>query len=170
MVTEPKFVDRNEQPYVGIRTRVNLTEMGSGVIPQLFKEVFGWLGTHGIPPSGAPFVRYHVINMTDKLDIEMGIPIAKAVPGDGRVTASVVPAGRYATLTYTGHYDGLYEANRVLIDWAKENGIAWDRWDDENGDAFRSRIEIYYNGPDMESDPAKWETEVTIKLTDKQPQ
>ena len=53
---------------------------------------------------------------------------------------------------------------RRLSITAKENDIAWDRWDDENGDAFRSRLEIYHTDPDQEPDPAKWETEVAIKL------
>jgi effector-binding domain-containing protein len=140
--------------------------MGSGIIPQLLDEVVGWLGQQGTQPSGAPFIRYHVIDMADKLDIEMGWPVATALTGNGRVRAGVIPAGRYASLVYTGPYDGLMEANRVLIEWAKAKGIAWDRWDDPNGDAFRSRIETYFTDPAEEPDPQKWETEVAIKLAD----
>ena len=88
------------------------------------------------------------------------------MPNEGNITAQVLPAGQYATLLYTGDYDGLMDANRVLIEWAQENGIAWDRWDDENGDAFRSRIEIYHTDPGDEPDPAKWETEVAIRLAE----
>jgi len=170
MIGKPKLEDRSEQPYVGIRTQVSMEEMGTGVIPQLHGEVYAWLGKQSVSPSGAPFIRYHVINMAEKLDIEMGVPVATAISGDDRVSAEVIPAGRYATLLYIGDYSGLMEANRVLIDWAKENGIAWDRWDDKNGDAFRSRIEIYHTDPREEPDPQKWETEVAIKLADDQKQ
>jgi effector-binding domain-containing protein len=165
MVTEPKIVDRSEQASVGIRTQVSLEEFAS-VIDKTFPEVFAWLEKQNVAPAGAPFIRYHIINMTDKLDVEMGVPVAATMSGDGRVSAGVLPAGRYATLVYTGPYDGLMEANRVLIDWAKEKGIAWDRWDDENGDAFRSRVEFYNTDPREEPDPQKWETEVAIKLAD----
>ena len=163
MITDPKITSRNEQPYVGIRTLAAMSELPT-VIPQLFDETAAWLQKKGVTPVGAPFIRYHVINMPGKLDIEMAYPVASSVPGSGSVSSGVLPAGRYASLVYHGPYDGLMEANRVLIEWAKENDIAWDRWDDENGDAFRSRLEIYHTDPDQEPDPAKWETEVAIKL------
>jgi len=166
MFTHPKLEDRNEQHYAGIRTEVPMGQLPNA-IPQLLGEVFAWLGKQGITPAGAPFIRYHVIDMKAKLDIELGVPVAAAVSGNGRVSAGVLPAGRYASLIYTGVTNGL-EGNRVLIDWAKEKGIAWDRWDSDKGDAFRSRIESYLTDPDEEPDPAKWETEVAIKLADDQ--
>ncbi len=167
MVTEPKLDDRAALPYVSIRIRAAMHEL-STVIPQLHDEVMEWLQKQGLSPSGAPFVRYRVINMADKLDIEMGWPVATPMTGDGRIQADTLPAGRYASVLYTGDYSGLMEANRVLVDWAKENGIAWDRWDDEHGDAFRSRYESYITDPGNEPDSSKWETEVAIKLADNQ--
>ena len=167
MITEPKLEDRNEQRYVGIRTLAAIPELPT-VIPQLLGEVFAWLGKQGIAPAGAPFIRYHVINMESKMDIEMGVPVTGALPGDDRVSAGVLPAGRYATLIYTGVTNGL-EGNKALIDWAKANGVVWDRWDDENGDAFRSRYESFLTNPEDEPDQAKWETEVAIRLADDQP-
>jgi effector-binding domain-containing protein len=168
MITEPKLDDRKEQHYAGIRTQATLSEMGAGLIPQLLGEIFAWLGQQGITPAGAPFMRFHVINMESKLDIELGVPVASALSGNGHIQAGVLPAGRYASLVYTGIGNG-FAGNKALIDWAKAKGIIWDRWDDENGDAFRSRYETYLTNPDDEPDPAKWETEVAIKLADNQP-
>jgi effector-binding domain-containing protein len=163
-ITEPKLEDRAEQPYAGIRTLAAIPELPT-VIPQLLGEVFAWLGKQGLSPAGPPFIRYHVINMESKMDIEMGVPVASAVRGDGRVSAGILPAGRYATLIYTGVTNGL-AGNKALIDWARANGIAWDRWDDQNGDAFRSRYESFLTNPEDEPDQAKWETEVAIRLAD----
>lgn len=168
MITKPKLENRTEQPYVGIRTQVTMQEFGSGVIPRLHGEVMAWLKKQGAAPSGAPFIRYHAIDMADKLDVEMGWPVASPLSGDGRINADILPAGRYASVLYTGDYSGLMEANRVLVEWAKENGIAWDRWDSPQGDTFRSRFETYITDPGEEPDPTKWETEVAIKLADKQ--
>lgn len=166
-VTEPKIEKRAAQPSVGIRLKAKPEELGN-VIPQTHDELAQWMAKHNIQPSGAPFVRYHVINMAEQLDIEMGFPVASEVTGDERVTASTIPAGEYAFVLYTGDYDGLMEANRVLVDWAKDNGVKWDNWDTgDGGDAFRSRFENYFTDPADEPDPAKWETEVTIKLADK---
>jgi hypothetical protein len=131
------------------------------VIPQLLGEAFAWLGKHGVEPAGSPFIRYHVIDMEAQMDVELGVPVASALPGDERVSPGILPAGRNASLICTGN--GI-KGNRALLDWATEQGIKWDRWDDEKGDAFGSRVEFFLTDPDEESDQKKWETEVAIRL------
>lgn len=167
-LTEPKLEDRKEQGYMGIRTQVTMDEMSPGVIPQLIGEVFGWLEKHDVAPGGAPFMRFHVINMAANMDIEIGVPVASDQAGDDRVRPGVLPAGRYASLIYTGVTNGM-PANKALLDWGAEQGLVWDRWDVEEGDAFRSRFESFLTGPEDDPDPANWETEVAIRLADKQP-
>jgi hypothetical protein len=76
------------------------------------------------------------------------------------------PVGRYASLIYIGN--GL-AGNKALIDWAKANKIDWDRWEDPNGDAFRSRIETYLTDSKVEPRKTKWEIEVAIKLAEENP-
>jgi len=167
MTTEPKLEHRDEQPYVAIRTQVPMRKFKT-VIPQLLGEVFAWLEKQGVAPAGAPFMRFHVINMAAKMDLELGAPVATAVPGDDRLSAGVLPAGRYASLVYTGVKNGI-KGNAALLDWGAEKGLVWDTWVAENGDGFGARLESYLTDPDEEPDPAKWETEVAIKLADKQP-
>lgn len=163
-VGEPRIDDRPEKPYMGIRTQTPMKGM-SKVVDKLFKEISAWAKQQGMEPAGPPFLRYHVIDMAGEMDIEVGIPVAAALPGTGRVSAGVLPAGRYANLVYSG--SGL-TGNKTLIEWARTNGIAWDRWDDEKGDAFRSRYETYLTDPDVEPRKTKWEVEVAIKLADEQ--
>jgi effector-binding domain-containing protein len=165
MISEPRLGDRPEQPYVGIRTVVRWEQLPT-VIPQLIGEVFGWLTQRGIAPNGAPFIRYHVINMESELDIAIGVPVAAPVEGNGRVFRSALPAGRYATVIHVGPYDKLVETNARLIDWAGSRGIALDRWNDPKGDAFAARYEAYLTNPQEEPDLAKHETEVGIKVAD----
>jgi effector-binding domain-containing protein len=167
MIEGPKLIERPAQPYVGIRTQVTMSEFGSGIIPKLHDEVMGWLKQKGLNPSGAPMIIYHVIDMANKLDVEMAWPVAAAQTDDGRIHAGPLPAGRYASLLYTGDYSGLMDANRVLIEWAQQNNIAWDRWDDPNGDAFAARYESYITDPGEEPDASKWQTEVAIRIADK---
>jgi effector-binding domain-containing protein len=167
MIGEPKIQLRDAQPYMGIRTQIPITEL-SIVIPQLLGEVFAWLGKQGVVPASAPFIRYHVINMAAKLDVEMGVPVASAVSGDHRVSAGVLPAGQYASLVYTGVKNGM-KANAALLDWGAKKGLMWDRWEAENGDGFGARFESFLTDPNVEPDQAKWETEVAIRLADSQP-
>jgi effector-binding domain-containing protein len=163
MITKPKLEDRAEQPYVGIRTQVRSSQFKK-IIPQFLGELFGWLDKQGTTPVGAPFMRYHVINMAGNMDVELGVPVATAIQGDGRIAAGVIPAGRYASLVYSG-VTGI-AGNKALIEWANKNDVKWDRWDDANGDAFRSRVECFLTDPAEEPDRKKWETEVAIKVAD----
>jgi effector-binding domain-containing protein len=164
--TEPKLEDRSAQHYMGIRTQAPMTELKQ-VIPQLLGEVFGWLDKRGVAWAGPPFARFHVIDMEGIMDIEMGVPVAGALAGDGRVSPGVLPAGRYASLIYTGN-ENAFKGNKALLDWGAKQGLVWDRWDDENGDAFGSRYESYLTNPADEPDEAQWETEVAIRLADDQ--
>jgi effector-binding domain-containing protein len=165
MITAPKLVDRAEQHYVGIRTQVPSSQFKK-IIPQFLDELFAWLGKRGVESAGAPFMRFHVINMAGPMDVELGVPVPAPVQGDARVSAGVVPAGRYATLVYSG-VTGI-TGNKALIEWATKNNIKWDRWDDANGDAFRSRVEYFLTDPAKQPDKKKWETEVAIRLADDQ--
>ena len=168
-ITEPKVEYRDAQHYMGIRTQVTMKEMSEGVIPQLIDEVFAWLREHGVAQAGPPLMRLHVINMEAKMDIEVGWPVANVLEGDDRVRPSVLPAGRYASLIYTGVKNAM-EGNKALLDWGAEKGLVWDRWDVEAGDAFASRFESFLTGPVDDPDPDKWDTEVAIKLADNHPQ
>lgn len=167
MFTEPKIEERAEQHYAGIRTQVTMSELGLGIIPQLHGEVMAWLDQQGASPAGPPILRYHVIDMAGKLDIEIGWPVAAPIQGNGRVNAGVLPAGRYASLIYAGAANGI-AGNAALLAWAEKRGIVWDRWDTPEGDAFRARVETEYTDPADEPDMAKWETKVAIKLADVQ--
>jgi effector-binding domain-containing protein len=154
MITGPKVEDRTAQPYVAIRTQVAMAELPT-VIPQLTSEVYGWLDKQSVAPAA-------------KLDIELGVLVETAVAGDGHITPGVLPAGRYATLLYTGDYSGLMNANKVLLDWGAKQGLVWDTYASDDGDGFGARYERYIRDPANEPDPAKWETEVAIRLADEQ--
>jgi effector-binding domain-containing protein len=164
MNTEPKVDQRAAQPYAGIRTLTTMEGL-STVIPQYTGEVFAWLGQHGIAPTGPPFIRYHIIDMARQLDVEMGVPVASEVSGEGLVQAGVLPAGRYASLVYTDINQGV-PANRTLLQWGEAQGLVWDQWPTAEGDAWGARYESFLTDPNDEPDPAKWETEVAIRLAD----
>ena len=167
MMTEPHLEHRGEQPYMAIRAQVTMHDMATEV-PQLLGEVFAWLDRQGVPPAGPPFIRYLVIDMATQLDIELGVPVTTALPGDDRIIAGVLPAGRYATLVYTGVQNGV-AANAALLDWGARQGIVWQKWATAQGDAWGARIESYLTDPATEPDLAQWATEVAFRLADEQP-
>jgi effector-binding domain-containing protein len=161
---QPTTEQRATLPYAGIRMQFRMDEFAAAV-DAAFPELFGWLAEQGISPAGPPFIRYHVIDMPARLDVEFGIPVAAAVQGDSRVRPGVRPAGRYVTLRHTGPYDGLIASNAALQDWAQDRGITFDSWDTDHGEAWRSRVEHYLTDPSAGPDPAKWGVDVAYLVS-----
>lgn len=163
MLTLPRIVERAAQPYVAIRQRVTIPF--GPVIERVIPQLLGSVEREGIQSVGPVFFKYNIVAMPD-LEIDFGVPVAAPVDGDGQLLGRLLPAGRYAEVTYWGHYDNLIEVNAVLIGWARQTGIAWDSAERPDGEHFTARVESYANSPDEEPDPDKWETTVAIKVKD----
>jgi effector-binding domain-containing protein len=157
MLSAPEVEQRGEQPYVAIRTKAAMDEIGQVAGP-LIGEVFGWLGRHGVEPAGPPLFRYLAIDMERELELDVGVPVAQGVPADERVRARSLPAGTYVTAVYTGPYDGLRDATGELLAWADQNGVVWESEPTADGEAWGARVEFYLTNPDEEPDVSKWET------------
>jgi len=165
MIGEPKIDERVEQYYLGIRIQTPFRGMFAHANQQ-FTTLNKWLKQHGITPTGARFLRYHVIDMAGEMDIEVGVPVAPPTLGDDRVKPGILPAGRYASLIYIGL--GL-AANKALLEWIRTNNLRLDKWADPKGDAFGCRYEAYLTDPKLEPRKKQWEIELAMKLADEQP-
>ena len=144
---------RPERIYMGIRTTTPFKGM-SKVVGGLLRRLDVWVAEQGVEAVGPPFLRLHVVDMRGSMDITCGICVDRAFPEDGDIRADRLPAGRYASLIYSG---GGIAANRALIEWARAQGLEFDRWDSEQGDNFAGRYESFL---------ADRRTEVAIKLVE----
>jgi effector-binding domain-containing protein len=165
MVSEPRVYERPDEHYMGIRVQTPFKGMFTVIDKHLFKELRAWMEQEGVEPAGQPFFRYYIINMEGEMDVEVGIPVATALPGNGRVCPAVLPGGRYASLVYIGTG---YTGSGALTRWAIENGLAFDEWAVPNGMAYRARYERYLSDPKIQPLKSKWECEVAVKLVDDQ--
>ncbi|HET9140698.1 GyrI-like domain-containing protein [Actinophytocola sp.] len=157
-MTEPTIVELPDRPYVAIPGTVTMQTIGK--IADRFPEMFGWLAGKGVAPAGSPFLRYKVIDMEGELELEAGIPVAEAVPGEGDIIAGTLPGGRFATVSHHGHVDGLADVTGALLAWADERGLAWDR----EGRRWGCRMEVYNTNPAEVSDMNEWDTDIQIRL------
>lgn len=165
MLTLPKYVDRDAQPYAAIRTRVTMKTIDQ-IAPGQIAPLLRRLGERGIPPAGPVFFRYLTIDMDAELELDIGAATNQPIEPDDLLVAGTIPAGRYATVTYFGPYDDLFDVNTVMIGFAKERGLRLDMHVSERGDVFGGRFEIFHTDPEQEPDQAKWETELAIRLAD----
>ena len=162
-MNQPKLENRQAQPYLGIRTSVKVKEIGR-VLPPLHSQIADWMELRGIQPSGALFFRYLVIGL-EELEMEVGVPVEKAVPGQGVIRAEALPAGCYAILLHTGPFSGLRDATQSLLEWAEKKGIEWQMGIAGDSEAWEARLENYLN-VGLEKNPEKWETELAFLTAD----
>jgi effector-binding domain-containing protein len=161
-IGKPKIDTRPKLVYMGIRTIAPFKGMPK-VIDRISRELNAWIGENDIQPAGPPFLRFHVIDMRGFMDISFCYPVRKALPDDGDIKADFIPAGKYASLIYSG---GGISGNRALIEWVRAQGMDFDRWDTEQGDNFAGRYETYLTDPKIEPRKSRWKIEVAIKLAE----
>jgi hypothetical protein len=127
-------------------------------------ELFGHLKRNGIATAGPPFIRYLGINRSVGLEIEVGMPVARAVPGDAPVVAGTLPAGRYLIQLHRGPLLDLDGAERMLRRWADQHGPGPDREPIDGASIWRGRVERFLTDPASEPDPSKWDVEIAYVL------
>lgn len=162
MLTLPKLIERAPQSYVALRRTVRLP-FGS-VVDATLPELWRWIGAHDIEPVGPPFFKYNLIDMDAENEIEFGVPTATVLQPDGEVVTGTLPGGRYASITYRGHYDRLIEVTAMLQGWMSLQGYRSESEQTPEGERFASRLEIYPTDPQELPDPDDWETVLAFKV------
>ncbi|MER5770423.1 GyrI-like domain-containing protein [Streptomyces sp. NPDC001985] len=161
---QPVIVERGEQVYAFIRGSVRMDAFG--VIADRLGELIGWLTAHGVAFAGAPFFRFNTIDMAGESEVEAGIPVTSMPEPEGDIRVGALPAGRYATVGFTGHPDQLFGVATALRSWAARRGLEWDMTEVDGVERWGCRLESYLTDPRVEPDPAKWEIELTFRLAD----
>jgi effector-binding domain-containing protein len=139
------------QPVLSIRGRTSAATL-SATIGEYLKEVGRYVNGAGGKVAGPVFTRYHK-RAGDDIELEAGVPVDKALPGDQRVHAGELPGGLAVATIHLGPYDQLPAASEALASWVTQNGRepAGPPW------------EFYLNDPSVTA-PAEWKTEVLQPL------
>ncbi|MEO8686510.1 MAG: GyrI-like domain-containing protein [Devosia sp.] len=162
-MTRIMIVTRKPQPYAAVVLRLRQPEIAQKA-PPLIADVIAWVEAHGGETTGAPFFNYVNFYPDETMDMQVGMPTATVLEGDGEVSTGTLPGGRYASLMHDGPYHELHEANRALGDWAKNSGHKLDGR--VEGDRFvnATRMEIYLDpGEGPSGNPV---TEVAFRLAE----
>jgi hypothetical protein len=162
-IIEPARVEQPpERMYVGIRVVTPFRGMLK-VRDELLQELRTWIEESDTETIGHGFLRLHVIDMDGPMNLEVGYFTRGPCQGGAGSSPGWMPEGRYATLTYRDHS---LRANRALIEWARDNGVGFDRHDEPEGDAFACRYEAYLTDPSDEPRKTKWDVELAIRIAD----
>jgi effector-binding domain-containing protein len=163
MMTLPIVAERKSTPYVAVKAVVTLPF--DDQLPGIMEKLFGYVTAKGLEETGPVFFKHNIVDMPT-IEMEFGVPVNRVVEGHDECVSGVLPAGRYAEITYFGPYDDLMTVNGVLIGWARHAGLDFDARQTPGGEWFANRLEVYHNSPEEEPDPQKWQTTVAIKLKD----
>ncbi len=163
-MTEPKIVQREQQPFAAIMLELTQPEIAEKA-PHRIDDVLAWLREKGVAPTGAPFFNYVAFAPGGRMTMHVGLPVSEPVEGDGTVIGGVLPGGRYVSLTHTGPYHELMEANMAVDTWARQQGLQFAGEDNPEGFRGATRLEIYHTDPGEHpsGDPV---TEVAFRLAD----
>jgi effector-binding domain-containing protein len=161
MLSEPKFINRDPQPYAAIRLAVEQPEIPQKA-PPLIPEILRWTAEHA-EQAGPAFFNYTAMEPGRPMQMEVGVPVAEPVKSDGRVVGGTLPGGRYVTVTWTGPYDKLRGAHEALHQWLAKQDLDKAASADDKG---MTLLEIYITDPEEVKDPNQWVTEIAFKLKD----
>lgn len=120
-MTHPcELIEQPPQPVLSVRTQTSIQELPQ-VMGQVYPAIVEHITGQGQQPAGAPFVAYYNMDMAH-LDLEIGIPVSEALPGQGQIQAGQIPGGRLATCLHVGPYDALAATYEALTAWMGEQG------------------------------------------------
>lgn len=140
------------QQTVAVRMKVTPEALPT-VMGAAYQKIMAYLNQVGAQPTGPAYCMY--INWrTEKWRIELGIPVARPLPGAGEVAPSTLPSGEALTAVHIGPYDKLGDAWGALDAWANEHHI-------ERGNHM---WEVYLTDPEQVPDPAHWQTKLVVMI------
>lgn len=151
MAHECKIAEWTTQPTMSIRTRSSVRSMGK-TLSDAFGRIVEYIGELGGHPTGSPYVAYYNEDMDD-LDIEIGVPVSKKLPGRGDIESAELPQGQVATCIHTGPYAEIKPAYAALAKWVTEQGY----------EAQGVTYEIYIDDPSQTA-PDELKTQVAFPL------
>jgi effector-binding domain-containing protein len=156
------IVEKPQRPYLGIHLNTPFGGMFA-VITKALKELRKWSKENGLSEEGPYFVRYYHCDMTDIMEVEVGLMTNSGHAGEGNIKPGSLPKGRYATLIYKGN--GL-RGNQALMKWANDNGVKFEPLDPNAKESYVCRYEAYLTDYRVESRKLLWDVELSIKVTD----
>lgn len=137
-----------ERPTAVLHETVLMKDLPS-FFQRAYGEVFGAMQAEGIPPAGPPFALY--LGMpTDRVEVEVGFPVARPFTERGSVHASTLPAGRCVHGLHVGPYDTMTETYGELTQWVADHQLV----------AAKEMWEVYLSDPQKEPDAKTWRTEI----------
>lgn len=146
-----ELIDLTAQPVLSVRARGAVKDLPA-IMGRSYGVLGAYLGRMGQQPAGAPFVAYYNQDMQN-LDLEIGFPVAQALPGQGEIQAGEIPGGKAVRCMHVGPYEKIKPAYEALGKWMQAKGHQG------TGVCY----EMYLNDP-QQTPPEKLQTQILFPV------
>lgn len=130
-----QVTEQPARPVLSIRTRTSVENLPQE-LGKAYGAIINYLNEIGEQPLAFAFAAYYNMDMED-LDVEMGFPVPKSIPGKGEIKSGEIPAGKQVFYLHKGPYHAMEPAYHAMMQWIEENGYT------PTGVSY----EFYYNSP-----------------------
>ncbi len=132
-----EIIELPDQLAICIRARTRLEQLPA-LIGESYHRILQYMGECGLVPNAAPFTAYFNMDPQD-LEVEMGFPVSREVPGEGDILSVRIPATRAIVATHHGSYSTLTETYAAMNHHLSQQGL----------EAVGSAYEYYMTGPEV---------------------
>ncbi|HAG11389.1 MAG TPA: AraC family transcriptional regulator [Desulfotomaculum sp.] len=112
--------EQNLQPILFIKAKTSLEGLQK-IIGESYTKIIAYLTELGEQPAFAPFTAYYNLDMQN-LEVELGFPVAKQLPGKEEILSGQIPPGRVISCVYKGSYAGMEKLYTEMFEWIAEHG------------------------------------------------
>jgi effector-binding domain-containing protein len=130
---DPKceIFEQQAQPVLSVRT-VTSAENLPNVLGQIYPAIIEHMDDLNERPAGEPFVAYHNMNLKEidlqavdlqNLNLEIGFPVQRTLPGKETIKPSEMPAGNYISCLHVGPYPDMVLTYKFIQDFISKNNL-----------------------------------------------
>jgi len=151
-ISSIEILKRPKQPILSIRTKTNVEKLPV-IIEESYTKIGSYLEEIGEISSDVPFVAYPNMGDMENLDVEMGFPVYKSLPGKGDIQSSYLPEMKAIYSMHRGPYLEAEATYVEMMKWAEDNNLK------QTGTFY----EYYFNSP-LDQDESDLLTMILIEL------
>ncbi len=110
-----------EYCFVSIRKTIDFANEFASFSGGGFQKIMDYLDSQNILVCDGPIVCFHNMDL-ERLDVEVGFPVAKSANGDGEIHARMVPVQKVVTAIDLGAYEEQDPTLEDMFSWIQEHG------------------------------------------------
>lgn len=138
-----EVVERKYQPTLCVRTMISVEKLPE-LIGNTYHRIMDYMEQMGEEMDGDPYIGYFNMDMQN-LDVEIGIPVDKVLPGMDDISPGELPMGDVVTALYKGPYREMNSAYDEINAWIVSHryqpiGTAYEKYYNSPADVPESEL------------------------------